>query len=698
MMGLTGREDGKNGCGLFAMATREVFEQVAAAAKKTGAPRASVFVSFYEIYRGQAFDLLNARQHLAVRDNGKGRTIVAGLLHAEAVTAVAVEELVAIASRERSVGSTSANAQSSRSHAILQLRVCSSPAVAAAVRQDGAAAAGGGKLSLIDLAGSERAADAASEEQQTRLEGAEINKSLLVLKECIRAIDSHKTHTPFRGSKLTHVLREAFSGEARMVFIANLSPGSGSTEHSLNTLRYAARVKDFKPPGLVSGSSGWNTMRARHAMQQREQLERSSRSSRSDQQPGPLTPPLTPHTMPPERHLPPLPLAALAVSKLKHRAASTKLALARDSVDSRPPAESETAHELLHLTAEESEAAAGAVDPADADSDDGLTLLVPNIATGALPPGGSAVRDEVYAEELVSLAAEVALVTEEEVRRSDALLEIEVASALQQALPPDAGGESDDDSDDAGRPAARALPTLAAVAAQARSVGQWFGQLKRRIKGPVRRQPPAQPVPRPPPPKQGPPPRVMSLPFASGVPVTFPASSKADPRGHAAKESEQRSSASSGKVHGAAHAVVEYMRSIAALSETEQLLFDQHRLTVSADEVVHAQGCILLDEMTRHDGHASTEAYVEDLEVVSAVLRCAGSACARLPLSEGCAVWWPRVRCPRAAGLPPPFAQPLAPLRLARPSPRALPDHPREDRARRADGRSSQALQAAARA
>lgn len=41
-----------------------------------------------------------------------------------------------------------------------------------------------GKFSLIDLAGNERGADTSSADRQTRLEGAEINKSLLALKVC----------------------------------------------------------------------------------------------------------------------------------------------------------------------------------------------------------------------------------------------------------------------------------------------------------------------------------------------------------------------------------------------------------------------------------------------------------------------------------------------------------------------------------
>lgn len=49
------------------------------------------------------------------------------------------------------------------------------------------------------------AADTYDNDRQTRLEGAEINKSLLALKECIRALDSVARHVPFRGSKLTEV-------------------------------------------------------------------------------------------------------------------------------------------------------------------------------------------------------------------------------------------------------------------------------------------------------------------------------------------------------------------------------------------------------------------------------------------------------------------------------------------------------------
>ena len=78
------------------------------------------------------------------------------------------------------------------------------------------------------------------------MDGAEINKSLLALKECIRALDLNKTHTPFRGSKLTQVLKDSFVGNSKTTMIANISPAVSSCEHTLNTLRYSERIKELK--------------------------------------------------------------------------------------------------------------------------------------------------------------------------------------------------------------------------------------------------------------------------------------------------------------------------------------------------------------------------------------------------------------------------------------------------------------------
>lgn len=91
------------------------------------------------------------------------------------------------------------------------------------------------------------------------MEGAEINKSLLALKECIRALGRKGAHLPFRVSKLTQVLRDSFIGEkSRTCMIAMISPGLSSCEHSLNTLRYANRVKELAVQDPMNENRGMN--------------------------------------------------------------------------------------------------------------------------------------------------------------------------------------------------------------------------------------------------------------------------------------------------------------------------------------------------------------------------------------------------------------------------------------------------------
>ncbi|KAL5160209.1 Kinesin-like protein KIN-13B [Glycine soja] len=199
-----------------------------------------LFVSFFEIYGGKLFDLLNDRKKLCMREDGKQQVCIVGLQEYRVSDVETIKELIEQGNATRSTGTTGANEESSRSHAILQLAIKRS--VDGNVSKPPRVV---GKLSFIDLAGSERGADTTDNDKQTRIEGAEINKSLLALKECIRALDNDQGHIPFRGSKLTEVLRDSFVGNSRTVMISCISPSSGSCEHTLNTLRYADRVKSL---------------------------------------------------------------------------------------------------------------------------------------------------------------------------------------------------------------------------------------------------------------------------------------------------------------------------------------------------------------------------------------------------------------------------------------------------------------------
>ncbi|KAG4929344.1 hypothetical protein JHK82_046408 [Glycine max] len=216
--------------------------------------RFKLWLSYFEIYGGKLFDLLSDRKKLCMREDGRQQVCIVGLQEFEVSDVQIVKEFIEKGNAARSTGSTGANEESSRSHAILQLVVKRHNEVKESRRNnnDVNEAKSGkvvGKISFIDLAGSERGADTTDNDRQTRIEGAEINKSLLALKECIRALDNDQIHIPFRGSKLTEVLRDSFVGNSKTVMISCISPNAGSCEHTLNTLRYADRVKSLSKSG-----------------------------------------------------------------------------------------------------------------------------------------------------------------------------------------------------------------------------------------------------------------------------------------------------------------------------------------------------------------------------------------------------------------------------------------------------------------
>ena len=199
-------------------------------------PNLELWVSFYEIYCNKLFDLLNNKNILQAREDGKGNICIVGLLEKQTKNIEELLDIIDFGLNSRTVGITGANLDSSRSHAILQINIKTKEKEIYS------------KISFIDLAGSERAVDTIDTNKKTKIDGAEINKSLLALKECIRALDLEKRHKPFRGSKLTLVLRDSFMGNCQTLMIANISPCLSCSEHTLNTLRYADRVKELRKP------------------------------------------------------------------------------------------------------------------------------------------------------------------------------------------------------------------------------------------------------------------------------------------------------------------------------------------------------------------------------------------------------------------------------------------------------------------
>ena len=199
-----------------------------------------ISLSFYEIYSGRVLDLLNNKKRLTVLEDHNNKIQVKGLQEMDVSSEAELKDAIKYAHSVRTTHATQANDTSSRSHAICCVNI-----------RDGNGSILG-KFLMVDLAGSERAQDIKSNNRERRAEGAEINKSLLALKECIRALHDARgggdSHLPFRASKLTMVLRDSFIGTKKNIWIgmiACVSPGYSHADHTLNTIRYAERLKEF---------------------------------------------------------------------------------------------------------------------------------------------------------------------------------------------------------------------------------------------------------------------------------------------------------------------------------------------------------------------------------------------------------------------------------------------------------------------
>ena len=237
------------------------------------------YISFFEIYGGRLYDLLNNKNKLQVFDDSKGVTQIYGLQEILAETQEDMRLIIDKANSIRTTHNTVTNETSSRSHAICNI----------VIKEKGSKEFG--KLSLVDLAGSERAEETQSNNRTRRAEGAEINKSLLALKECIRALQARKTsgnndiHVPFRASKLTHVLRDSFvskSDKSRIIMISCINPSYIFSNHSINTLRYSDRLKEHTAYVLKQMANNNNKIKANNIIGNNNEPKHQNNKSNSN--------------------------------------------------------------------------------------------------------------------------------------------------------------------------------------------------------------------------------------------------------------------------------------------------------------------------------------------------------------------------------------------------------------------------------
>ncbi|XP_072209721.1 kinesin-like protein KIF12 [Excalfactoria chinensis] len=147
----------------------------------------------------------------------------------------AVVELLLQGSQRRRTSAHALNGHSSRSHAILSIRI----------RSQAPGASKQGTLCFVDLAGSERVKDTGSSGELS-VEANNINRSLLALGHCISLLAKprgKRTHIPYRDSKLTRLLARSLGGSGVTLMVACITPSSRCLSETLSTLHYASRAR-----------------------------------------------------------------------------------------------------------------------------------------------------------------------------------------------------------------------------------------------------------------------------------------------------------------------------------------------------------------------------------------------------------------------------------------------------------------------
>ncbi|XP_068724675.1 osmotic avoidance abnormal protein 3-like [Montipora capricornis] len=202
-----------------------------------------VHASYLEIYNEEIRDLLGKdhKHKLELKEHPERGVYVKDLTMNPVHNVAEMEKVMDLGSKNRSVGATLMNADSSRSHSIFAINI--EIMEAADERGEHIRA---GKLNLVDLAGSERQSKTGATGDRLK-EATKINLSLSALGNVISAlVDGKSSHIPYRDSKLTRLLQDSLGGNTKTLMVACLSPADNNYDETLSTLRYANRAKNIK--------------------------------------------------------------------------------------------------------------------------------------------------------------------------------------------------------------------------------------------------------------------------------------------------------------------------------------------------------------------------------------------------------------------------------------------------------------------
>ncbi|KAJ8245879.1 hypothetical protein GJAV_G00261280 [Gymnothorax javanicus] len=222
--------------GIIPRAVREVFNLVRAQVKEGDEWDYSIGMSYLEIYNEKVLDLLSpSTQDLPIREDKDRNILIPGLTHTPLASFSDFHTHFIPASLNRTTASTKLNHRSSRSHAILLIKVEKSQRAPPHRQQTG-------KLYLVDLAGSEDNRRTGNQGIRLKESGA-INLSLFTLSKVVDSLNQGGGRVPYRDSKLTRLLQDSLGGSAHSIMIANIAPEQKYYFDTFSALNFAAKSK-----------------------------------------------------------------------------------------------------------------------------------------------------------------------------------------------------------------------------------------------------------------------------------------------------------------------------------------------------------------------------------------------------------------------------------------------------------------------
>ncbi|GBG67038.1 hypothetical protein CBR_g78819 [Chara braunii] len=210
----------------------------------TPTSRYQFFVTMIEIYNEQIRDLLGTKPGAASSASARRRDfrlpedggVVCSVLEEEVVSANDFVNVLRQGNRSRSSGTPRSSDRQNRSHLIVTVHVEYHDSRAGERQYS--------KLSMVDMAGSERSRSDASGDRLT--ESLHINKSISTLGDVLSCLTTKKTAPPFRGSKLTSMLADSLGGDSKTLILVNVSPSFNDVQETLSSLSFGARVKNVE--------------------------------------------------------------------------------------------------------------------------------------------------------------------------------------------------------------------------------------------------------------------------------------------------------------------------------------------------------------------------------------------------------------------------------------------------------------------